>query len=148
MFTKVLVTVDLREESFGLEALHFAVEQTQKDNAELFVLTVLPELERPSMDYHEVEDSEQEIERAAHEQLEALVKQHVPEGIRVTKIVRKGGAPHEEILRQASQQHVDLIVIPSHDRGVIEGFFMGSRAVNVVRHAHCSVMVIRKPRKA
>ena len=148
MFSKVLFPIDLHEQAFSLEALTFAVEQAAKNQAELHVLTVLPHLDKPTMlDFQHDENTLREIERSAHERLDALIKNQVPESVRVTKIVHKGGDAHDEILHHAEQHQVDLIVIPSHDKSALEAFFMGSCATKVVRRAHCSVMVMRTPRK-
>ena len=148
MFRKILFPIDLHEQAFSLQALQFALEQAQKDQAELHVLTILPHADKPTMlDYQHDQDTLQEIERSAHERLDALVAQQVPATVAVTKVVHKGGTPHDDILRYAAQQQVDLIVIPSHDKSALEEFFMGSCAAKVVRQAHCSVMVLRKPRK-
>jgi len=148
MFTRVLFPIDLHEQAFSLGALRFAVEQAEKDGAGLHVLTVLPHAGKPTMlDYQHDKDMLREVERSAHERLDALVENQVPAGVRVTKIVRKGGAPPDEILRYADKNEADLIVIPSHDKSALEEFFMGSCAAKVVRRARCSVMVVRKPRK-
>ena len=46
------------------------------------------------------------------------------------------------ILDYAEQMKADCIVIASHDPG-IQDYFLGSTAARVVRHAHCSVHVVR-----
>ncbi len=148
MFTKVLFPIDLDEEDFSLEALDYAVEETRKDHAELYILTVLPPAEQATkLNYPRGEGAVQSIEQSAHEHLDALVREHVPEDVRATKIVRRGVSPSDEILGQAEKNNVDLIVIPCHDRGLLEGFLLGSVTTKVVRHAHCSVLVMRRPRK-
>jgi len=147
MFQKILFPIDLHEQAFSLEALKFAVEQAQKDGAELHVLTILPHADKPTMlDHQHDENLLKEIDRSAHERLDALVAQQVPAQVAVTKIIHKGGTPHDDILRYANKQHIDLIVMPSHDKSALEEFFMGSCAAKVVRQAHCSVLVLRKPR--
>lgn len=148
MFTKVLFPIDLQEQAFSLGALRFAVEQAEKHGAELHVLSVLPHAGKPTMlDYQHDKDALREIEQSAHERLEALIGNQVPADVRVTKIVRKGGVPYDEILRYADKNRADLIVIPSHDKSALEEFFMGSCAAKVVRRARCSVMVVREQRK-
>ncbi len=58
-------------------------------------------------------------------------------------VVREGGVA-TEILEHASEIGADLIVLNSHDPGVAD-YFLGSVASRVVRHAHCSVHVVRHP---
>ncbi|MBK8456348.1 MAG: universal stress protein [Phyllobacteriaceae bacterium] len=52
------------------------------------------------------------------------------------------GKPASEILAAAKEFHADLIIIASHNPGM-QDFFIGSTAVRIVRHAHCSVLVDR-----
>ena len=55
--------------------------------------------------------------------------------------VRDGG-PAAEIMAQAEKSSADLIIMHSHDPDV-SNFFLGSTASRVVRHAHCSVHIVR-----
>jgi len=57
------------------------------------------------------------------------------------KIIRTG-APATEILEHASEINADVIVLHSHDPDLSD-YFLGSVASRVVRHAHCSVYVVR-----
>jgi nucleotide-binding universal stress UspA family protein len=60
------------------------------------------------------------------------------------EIAVRTGKPAAEILQAAKDGGVDLIVIASHNPGM-QDFFIGSTAARVVRHAHCSVLVDRRP---
>lgn len=53
------------------------------------------------------------------------------------------GAPAEEIANYASQDHSELIVLPSHGRTGLARIMIGSVAERVVRFAHCPVLVLR-----
>jgi universal stress protein F len=55
--------------------------------------------------------------------------------------VRKGNAA-TGILAVAEERRADVIVIASHRPG-LQDYFLGSTAARVVRHAKCSVYVIR-----
>lgn len=57
--------------------------------------------------------------------------------------VREGGAA-TSVLQYASEIKADLIVLNSRDPGLAE-YILGSVASRVVRHAHCSVHVVRHP---
>lgn len=74
----------------------------------------------------------------AHDQLKTLAK-----GIKnkVDIDVRIGSA-YRSILEAAEDMEVDLIIIASHKPGV-QDYFLGSTAAKVVRHARCSVLVVR-----
>lgn len=53
------------------------------------------------------------------------------------------GDPKSQILDVAKQWHADMIILGSHGRSGLGRFLMGSVSDGVVRHAHCSVEVIR-----
>ena len=60
---------------------------------------------------------------------------------RLSGTVRIGGIYHE-ILGEAADWGADLIVIGSH-RPVVIDYLLGSNAKTIVRHALCSVLVVR-----
>ena len=81
------------------------------------------------------------IENAADEargELRALARNS---GMELPVEVRKGN-PATAILAVASERNADVIVIASHRPG-LQDYFLGSTAARVVRHARCSVHVIR-----
>ena len=62
-------------------------------------------------------------------------------GMELAVEVRKG-SPATAILDVAAERKADVIVIASHRPG-FQDYFLGSTAARVVRHAQCSVHVIR-----
>jgi nucleotide-binding universal stress UspA family protein len=52
------------------------------------------------------------------------------------------GHPYKTILEVADKSGAELIIIASHQPG-LEDYFLGSTAAKVVRHAKCSVLVVR-----
>jgi nucleotide-binding universal stress UspA family protein len=80
-------------------------------------------------------DAKQSVARAA-ETLRAA-------GFAVTTRIVEGEV-RSAILDVAAQEHADLIVLGSHGRTGLSRFALGSVAESVVRHAHCSVTVVRK----
>lgn len=59
-----------------------------------------------------------------------------------TDFVVSHGNVYREILQMAKDEEVDLIVLCSHKPGV-EDYILGSNASRVVRHAQCTVVVLR-----
>jgi nucleotide-binding universal stress UspA family protein len=53
------------------------------------------------------------------------------------------GKPEEEIMKAASKQHADLIVMGAKGLGAIARFLLGSVSTRVVQRANCSVLVVR-----
>jgi nucleotide-binding universal stress UspA family protein len=64
--------------------------------------------------------------------------------VKVIPDLRKG-QPHEEILKEASERKVDLIVIASHGKTGLKKYFIGSVAEKVMKEAKCPVLLIRNP---
>jgi nucleotide-binding universal stress UspA family protein len=64
-------------------------------------------------------------------------------GFSAEPLVRLGDARHE-IVEEARTSSADLIVVGSHGRTGLKRLLMGSVAESVVRHAPCSVEVVRE----
>ena len=80
------------------------------------------------------EDAEALAARAAKSLQEA--------GFQTSTIVRPGD-PRHGIIDCAAEWHADLIVLGSHGRRGIDRFLLGSVSDSVVRHARCSVEIVR-----
>jgi nucleotide-binding universal stress UspA family protein len=52
------------------------------------------------------------------------------------------GTIYEEILTFAGKHGIDMIVMASH-RPELKDYLLGPNAARVVRHAECSVLVVR-----
>jgi nucleotide-binding universal stress UspA family protein len=53
------------------------------------------------------------------------------------------GIPHEEIVRVAQEEEVDMIVMGTHGRKGWDRLVMGSQAEQVVRNAPCPVITLK-----
>jgi len=80
----------------------------------------------------------------ARELVDRVAKKLSSAGFKVTTAVTTGDA-RNTILESAAASHVDLIVLGSHGRTGLKRFFFGSVSEAVVRHAHCSVLIVRMP---
>lgn len=56
------------------------------------------------------------------------------------------GDPATEIVKYASEQRADVIVIGTHGRTGVDRLVLGSVAERVMREAPCSVLVVKLPR--
>ena len=52
------------------------------------------------------------------------------------------GSVYNEVLKEADSVAADLIVVGSH-RPTMSTYLLGSNAATIVRHAKCSVLVVR-----
>ncbi len=141
MFKKILIPIDLSETAVSKPALDASVELALQSKGALRLVTVETLLPASFMEYVPPEFDKTQEERAlrALEQLSASLA--VPKGS-VSQTVRFGGI-YVEILAEAEEWGADLIVIGSH-RPSMATYLIGSNAKTIVRHAKCSVLVIRE----
>jgi nucleotide-binding universal stress UspA family protein len=59
-------------------------------------------------------------------------------------LVRNGNTV-DEILAAAKEVDADVIVLGSHGAGLASRFLLGSVSDRILEHAHCSVMIVKKP---
>ncbi len=134
-----LVPVDLEHDAHLAGHIETAAALAAQHQGRLIVLTVqaaIPEYVRAQLP-PELLDA---TRRTATDRLRALVA-----GLDLpvqAETVGLFGRPAQEILRHAKAEDVDLIVIASRDPHGTAHLF-GSVAAHVVRHAHCSVYVLR-----
>ena len=138
-FKKILIPIDLADESSWSDALPTAIDQAKHSGGELFLVTVVPE-EPPQLAWLP-EDYSAKMIAHAKPKLAKLVESHVPTDIETTQYVRQGSI-YREIVELATELAIDLIVIASH-RPELKDYLLGPNAARVVRHADCPVLVIR-----
>jgi nucleotide-binding universal stress UspA family protein len=78
------------------------------------------------------------------QRLLAGFRQRAPQGNPPLEFVAVGRPP-AEIVKTAKEWPADVIVIGSHGRHGLERALLGSVAEGVMRHAPCSVLVVRTP---
>ena len=141
MFKDILLPVDLGELKASAKAVSVAVEQCESNGARLHVLAVVPGFGMAIVSQYFPEDFEEKSHAEAARQLEAFINANIPSDITSQAIVASGTV-YEEILRVAGEIPCDLIVMASH-RPELKDYLIGPNASRVVRHASCSVMVVR-----
>jgi nucleotide-binding universal stress UspA family protein len=94
----------------------------------------------PSDDWHP--DAHAQAEAEARRALDALVPKQT--GSRIPFEILVGhGQPVDEILRLAEENQADLIVVGTQGHSGLKHLLLGSVAERVVRHAACSVLLVR-----
>jgi nucleotide-binding universal stress UspA family protein len=141
MYKKILVPIDLDQESSWRRALPVAVEYCQIFGARLYLLTVVPEFGNGLIGSFFPPDFEEKAVAEARDRIEALGRDKVSPNIKVTCHVAQGSV-YEEILAAARELEADLIVMASH-RPELKDYLLGPNAARVVRHAPISVLVVR-----
>ncbi len=142
MFNNILLPIDLSEESSWRKPLQVAIDMCQKNDAVLRVMTVVPDLGMNIVAQYFPEGYEQEVVKKTLQQLKDFVKEHVPGGITVKHAVGEGSI-YKTILQVAEETKADLIIMQSL-RPELKDYLLGPNASRVVRHADCSVLVVRE----
>lgn len=81
------------------------------------------------------------LEKSVQSSLEKLKALAASSSIEVEVEVRVGH-PYQTILEVAEEKSAELIIVASH-HPELQNYFLGSTAAKVVRHATCSVLVVR-----
>lgn len=149
MSAKILVPLDLADMNTSLKVLAAAVQQAQAMQGDLTAMTVVPNFVA-GLDWRyairgEMRGSEDfdmsKIVAEALQRLNEVVAEHTPKGMTVHTIARHGSV-YEEVLEVAEDLNATQIVIGAHRPG-LQDFLLGPNTARVVRHAKCSVNVIR-----
>ena len=141
MYRKILLPLDLNQESSWQKALPVALGLCGSFGAKLHVMTVVPDSGSAYVAGFFPADFKQKALDQAHAALAKFVDGNVPDGVEVQQIVANGTV-YEEVLSTAGEIGVDLIVMASH-RPELQDYLLGPNAARVVRHADMSVMVVR-----
>ena len=141
MYKNILLTVDLNDESSWKKALPAAVECCQAFGATLHVVTVIPDFGLSAVGAYFPRDFAEKAVAKAKEDLQAFVGERIPSDVETRHSVGYGTV-YEEILKIAKETGCDMIVIASR-RPELKDYLLGPNAARVVRHATCSVLVVR-----
>lgn len=140
MFKTILVPVDLGEIGTAQPALDKAVELAAASEGSIrliYVRAIVPvtymDFMPPAFDQEQQDEAEKKLAKLA-----AGVKLPAE---RVSAVVRVGSV-YNEVLDEAEKTGADLVVIGSH-RPSMATYLLGSNAATIVRHAKCSVLVVR-----
>lgn len=141
MFKDILLPVDLGNQETQTKAVTAAVEIAKAFDSRLHVLTIVPNFGMSIVSGFFPANFEEQALEEANRQLHAFVEKVIPDDI-TTRTIVAHGTIYEQILHFAREAQVDLIVMASH-RPELQDYLLGPNAARVVRHAHCSVTVVR-----
>lgn len=141
MYQNILLAVDLDDPSSWDKALPTALEFVRHFGARLHVVTVVPDFGYSVVGQYFPRDYEQKMIADARTRLREFVTERVPANIAVHDIIGHGPI-YAEILKAAGIVQADLILMGAHRPG-LQDYLIGPNASKVVRHAPCSVLVVR-----
>ena len=136
MYKTILVPIDMSHVVEGKANIDLAA-QHAADGAKIILLSVVEEIPTwaaAQLPANIIEDSFETVRT----EMKAIAN---ASGMKLDVEVRSGHS-YNTILDVAKENNVDLIIIASHSPG-LQDYFLGSTAAKVVRHANCSVLVVR-----
>lgn len=139
MYSSILIAVDLDEPSSWKKAVPTALALGRCFEARVSFGSVVSE----SLLALSAQWSSVSVRSILDDHRIRLMKlaEELAEGAEVETHVASGSI-YDGILRIAEQTDADLIVLASH-RPQMSDYLLGANAARVVRHARCSVMVVR-----
>jgi len=138
MYNTILIPIDISQAEKAKEMITIA--KTQGDDKTKFILLYVmenpPGRASPNLINNKIIEEERE---AAKTDLSSIVS---TESLANADIQVLNGHSYSTILDVAKDENAQLIVIGSHKPNMSD-YFLGSTAARVVRHAKCSVYVVR-----
>ncbi|WP_439515287.1 universal stress protein [Oceanibaculum nanhaiense] len=142
MYKDILLPIDLNQDSSWKSALPVAIEHARAFGTRLHVMTVVPDFGMTMVGQFFPKGFEKKAVEACHSKLRAFIDTEIPKDIPTQCIVAEGTV-YERILELAKKLKIDLIVLAAH-RPELRDYLLGPNAARVVRHAACSVLVVRE----
>ncbi|MBT9386995.1 universal stress protein [Pseudooceanicola sp. CBS1P-1] len=140
----VLAAIDLAHAARSAPILRQALVMAETRNARLAVVSVLPDLQMGLLGPWLREGATQEVIESAGAKLhEAVADALGAEAAAGVQHILRQGTAYQEILTLAEERQPQLIVMGAH-RPELRDYLIGPNAARVVRHARCSVMVLRE----
>lgn len=139
----VLCAVDVSNLDKDAAVLVSAARLAEHDNAQLDVITVLPDFGMSLVGSFFKDGHQDKMLKEAKTHLDEFTAQHLDaeQNAKVRHVVAMGKT-YEEVLNMAKKDGADLIVVGAH-KADIKDYFLGPNAARIVRHSHCSVYVVR-----
>jgi universal stress protein F len=136
MYKTILVPIDIAHLDKGKAMIDVATAHANT-GAKIIILNVVEEI--PTWAAAEIPEAILDKSRQTSvDEMNAIAKES---GIEMDVEVRMGHS-YKTILDVADEKSADMIIVASHRPG-LQDYFLGSTAAKVVRHAKCSVLVIR-----
>lgn len=143
MTNSVLCAVDISNGRLDVHVLEKAAALADLENAQLDVVTVLPDFgESWVSGFFETDFHDKALEKAQTELSELCMSTLGPERNEKIRHVVATGTAYQEILKTAESAGSDLIVIGAH-KPDLKDYLLGPNAARVVRHSTVSVYVVR-----
>lgn len=139
---RILFPTDISEGS--AHAVPFVTDLTKHYGAKLYIIHVMYDVARATgwyVPHISMDELYRDIEANAVKEIEKCCVEDLRGYKNIEYKVLKG-VPHEEILKFAEENAIDLIIMGTHSRKGLDRVIFGSTAERVVRHAPCPVLTV------
>jgi nucleotide-binding universal stress UspA family protein len=140
MFKTILVPVDLAEPATAEPAIARALDLARQAGGTVRLLSVRSIVPVTYMEFVPATFETDRQEEVEAKLAEIAARLDLPADRISTKV--RLGSVYNEVLEEAEATGADLIVVGSH-RPTMATYLLGSNAATIVRHAKCSVLVVR-----
>ena len=143
MTNPVLCAVDISNGQDDLKTIQAAARMAALDGAQLDVIAVVPDYGMSTVGSFFSKDHHDKMVREAKTHLNELVTLALDgeQNAKVRHVVATGRA-YEEVLKLAKKSNPSLIVVGA-SKADFADYLLGPNAARIVRHASCSVYVVR-----
>ena len=142
---RILFPTDFSEGS--AHAVPYVVDLTKHYQARLYVVHVLYDIAKGTgfyVPHVNIEELYSDMERNALKECEKWCCEEL-RGYKEIEYRILKGIPHEEILKFADENTIDILITGTHSRKGLDRVFFGSTAERVVRNAKCPVLTVGPP---
>ncbi|MEW6162806.1 MAG: universal stress protein [Nitrospirota bacterium] len=142
---RILFPTDFSEGSS--HALEYAIDMAKRYGAKLYLLHVIYDVVKAGglfIPHASLDEMYKDIEKAAKKEIDRYGLEQLRGQKDVQHTVLKG-TPHEEIVKFAKDNRIDLIIMGSTIKKGVSRILFGSTATPVVRHSPCPVLIVRLP---
>jgi nucleotide-binding universal stress UspA family protein len=153
-YSRILVAIDGSTSS--IHATDYAISIALKNSSQLFVLYVIDAYEYSRLSssivlaptfgsekYLEEKNEAEKLMNKIKERFRLKVKDNTKFKEPKTEIVEGIKSVATTIMEYAESENIDLIIIGSRGRTSFKKLLLGSISSNVMKNAHCAVLVIR-----
>jgi nucleotide-binding universal stress UspA family protein len=153
-FSRILVAIDGSTSS--VHTIDCAISIAMKNNSQLVILYVIDVYKYPylpssiilaptfgSEKYLEERNEAKEQMNKIKEKYKQKTKNNIDFKELKTEIVEGAKSAATTIIEYAESENIDLIIIGSRGRTSFKKLLLGSVSSNIIKNAHCAVLVIR-----
>ncbi len=143
MTNSVLCAVDVSNGSEDAKTIQTAAKLAALEGAQLDVIGVVPDYGMSQVGTFFNKDHHAQMIKEAKVQLNKIVTDALDadQNLKVRHLISTGRA-YEEVLKVAAKSGAVLIVVGAH-KADFKDYLLGPNAARIVRHATCSVYVVR-----